>query len=143
MPNFVSKDGVWYPANEKVGLTDHKGTDGRKKGDPYVYEGPDRAALFELFKAGVETFGGDFRHDAELLNRVRSLGFDSVDQYAQAVGYDPKKAEKEFKEKASKVTKHELPKKVEAIQKLGGGTDTSGQGNIRYGGFGQPDENKK
>lgn len=140
MPNYVSKDGVFYPANEKVGLVDHKGTDGRQPGDPYVYVGPDRAALFELYKAGVETFGVDFHHDAELLHRVKQLGFNNVDEYAKTVGYDKKKVEEEFTKKASVVNKHEIPKKVEAIKIMGGGMDSSGQGNEKHGGFGQPKE---
>jgi hypothetical protein len=45
-----------------------------------------------------------------------------------------------FEKKASVITKHELPEKVEAIKKLGGGQDTSGQGNDKYGGFGKPDD---
>ena len=40
-----------------------------------------------------------------------------------------------FKEKAAQVSKHELPKRVEAIKVLGGGQNTAGEGD-RYGGFG-------
>ena len=136
MPRYISKDGEWYPAKEKVSLIDHVGTDGRAPGEPYIYEGPDRAALFELFRAGVEKFGINFMHDPELKHRVQSLGFKSVKAYAKAVGYDPEKAKEEFEKKAAVVSKHELPKKVEAIRKLGGGVDTSGGGQDRYGGFG-------
>jgi len=143
MPNYVSKDGVWYPAKEKVGLINTSGkekeVDGKKvaPGEPYIYEGPDRAALFELFKAKVETFGVDFRTDPELINRVRQLGYKSVDEYAKIMGYDKEKIEKEFKKNASVVTKHELPKKVEAVKTLGGGKDFAGQGQDKFGGFGE------
>ena len=142
MPQFISKDGVWYPAKEKVALIDHKGTDGRQPGEPYIYEGADRAALFELYKAGVETFGVDFHRDPELLHRVKNLGFKDIDEYANAVGYDKEKIEAEFKKKAEVVSKHDIPKKVKAIQKLGGGIDTTGQGEDKYGGFGQPKDIK-
>ena len=136
MPRYVSKDGIWHAANEKVALTDHKGTQGRHPGDPYIYEGPDRAALFALYQAGVETFGIDFHHDAELLHRVKNLGFKDIDEYALSVGYDKERVEKEFKKRAAVVTKHEIPKKVKAIENLGGGIDTTGSGADRYGGFG-------
>ena len=136
MPRYISKDGVWYAAKEKVSLIDHKGTDGRQPGEPYIYEGPDRAALLEFFRAGVEHFGVDFHHDPELLHRVRQLGFKNVAEYAKSVGYDKEKVEKDFDEKAAKVSKHEIPKKVKAIEIMGGGTDTSGGGQDRLGGFG-------
>ena len=131
-PRWVSKDGVWHPAKEHVVLPHLAGTKNE------VYDGPDRAALFELYKVKKETLGHDFRKDADLINRVRQLGYESVDEYAKAMGYDQEKVEQEFKEKASSVTKHELPKRVEAIKTLGGGKDFAGQGEDRYGGFGKP-----
>ena len=131
-PNWISKDGVWHPAKEHVVLPHLVGTERE------VYDGPDRAALFILYKEKKETLGMNFRHDPELINRTRQLGFKSVDEYAKAMGYDKEKVEKNFEEKAAQVTKHELPKKVDAIKKLGGGRDTSGQGNDTYGGFGKP-----
>ena len=141
MPKYISKDGVWHPAKEKVPLVDHKGTDGRKKGDPYIYEGPDRAALLELFRAGEDHFGRDFHHDADLLRRIRELGYKNINDYAKAVGWDKEKVEKDFNEKAAKVNVHDLPKKVKAIQQMGGGKDLSGGGQDRLGGFGtQPEK---
>ena len=137
MPNWISKDGVWHPAKEHAVLPHLSGTDRE------VYDGPDRAALYELYKLKVTTLGKDFRKDVDLINRVKQLGYENVDQYAEAVGYNKEEVEKNFEEKASKVTKHELPEKVAAIKKLGGGTDTSGQGNDAYGGFGEPGDNKK
>ena len=144
-PSWISKDGVWHPAKEKVGLTNLSGKtkviEGKKikAGDPYVYEGPDRAALFELFKEKVETLGNDFKKDPDFLNRIRNLGF-KLDEYLQAVGYDAEKIEKDFKAKALKVQKHEIPEKIEAIETLGGGGDSSGGGKDKYGGFGPQPE---
>jgi len=146
MPRYISKDGEWHPAKEKVGLTNitkqDKEVDGKivKPGEPYVYEGPDRAALFELYKEGVDKLGRNFKNDPDFIARVRQLGFKDVSEYLKIIGYDEAEVEKKFNEKASAVSKHELPKKVEAIKKLGGGQDTSGQGNDTYGGFGKPDD---
>ena len=131
MPNYVSIDGKWHAAKEHVVLPHLQGT------DKEVYDGPDRAALFEMFKAGVASFGKEFRHDAEFLLRVKNLGFDNVEDYLKYVGYDEEKVKKTTEEKVSKVTKHSLPKRVKAIKKLGGGTDFAGQGDDKYGGFGE------
>ena len=37
MPTYISRDGLWEPAKEKVAIKD-------KNGEPIVYDGPDRAA---------------------------------------------------------------------------------------------------
>lgn len=142
MPRYVSNKGVWFPAKERIALKNLSGktkvVDGKEiePGDDYIYEGPDRAALFELFKEGVETFGQDFRKNPEFLQGVRNQGFPSVEEFLKFIGYDEKKAEEEFEKKASKVHKDEIPKRVEMVRTLGGGTDTSGGGQDRYGGFG-------
>lgn len=142
MPKYVSKEGVWYPAKERIALKNLSGktkiVDGKEiqPGDDYIYEGADRAALFELFKAGVETFGQDFRKNPEFLQAVRNQGFQNVDEFLKAMGYDEKKALEEFEKKASVIHKDELPEKVKMVQILGGGQDTSGGGQDRYGGFG-------
>jgi hypothetical protein len=133
MPNYVSKDGVWYPAKEKVGLV-------KKDGTPYVYSGEDRAALYELWQQKVETLGIDFRHDPDLLSRIKSLGFNDIDDYLKSIGYDKEAVEKNFKKNAAVVNKHELPARIAAIETMGGGTDTSGQGNDIPGGFGEPEK---
>lgn len=132
MSRFISKDGVWHPAKEKVALTNHK------TGEPYIYDGADRAALFELFQQKVETLGQDFRFDSDLLNRIRQLGYKDVEEYLKFIGYNKEKVEADFKKNATMVSRHELPEKVAAIEKMGGGTDTSGQGNDIPGGFGKP-----
>lgn len=146
MPRFVSKDGVWFPAKEKVSLTNItdkvKVVDGKEiePGDPYIYEGPDRAAEFELFQAGVKNFGIHFKDDPDLINRARQLGYKDVAEYAKAVGYDAEKVRQEFEKNAAVVTKHELPERKEGIKTFGGGRDFSGQGNDVPGAFGKPKE---
>ena len=141
MPSWISKDGVWHPAKEKVGLTNLSGKtktiSGKsiKAGDLFIYEGPDRAALFELYKEKVETLGMDFKKDIDFINRVRQLGY-TIDDYLKAVGYDAEKVEKDFKEKAQEIQKHEMPERIKSIETLGGGGDSSGAGADKYGGFG-------
>lgn len=143
MPKWVSQEGVWHPRNEKVALVNNSekvkkiGDQEVGPGEPYIYEGPDRAALFQLFQEKQESLGGDFRHDAEFLLRVKNLGYRDLDDYLSSIGYDSEKAVKLTEEKLSRVNKHELPKKIKAIETLGGGKDFSGQGNDKAGGFGE------
>ena len=131
MPKWISRSGKWYPQNEKVGLIN-------KQGEPYIYDGADRAALFVLWQDKVETLGMDFKIDPELLMRVKQLGFKDMAEYLAYIGYDEKKVEEQFKKNASVVNMHELPAKIQAIEKMGGGVDTSGQGGDILGGFGKP-----
>jgi len=130
MPRWVSKGGKWYPAKEHVVLPHLAGT------DKEVYDGPDRAALFELFQQKVEHLGMDFRHDPELLNRIKNLGYENIDDYCKSVGFDEEKMNKEFEEKAAVIKSHEIEKRVEAINTPGGGIDTSGGGQDKTGGVG-------
>lgn len=142
----ISKEGVWYPAKEKVGLVNRSGKVIEVNGqqiapeDPYIYEGPDRAFLYQLYeidKSGkTTTMGQDFRKTPDFLEMVRKLGFASVDSYLEFVGYDKSEAEQKFNTEASEINKHELPKRVKAIKVLGGGRDYSGGGQDRYGNFG-------
>ena len=154
MPNYVSHGGEWHPAKERVALKNISGktiknpsdasskfaNEEIKPGEDFIYEGADRAALYELWLNKSETLGMDFRQDAELINRVRQLGYKSVAEYAKLMGYDANKAKEEFDKKATVVVKHDLPAKVEAINTLGGGNDSSGSGNDRFGDFGVPKE---
>ena len=151
MPNWISKDGVFHPAKEKVALVNNskkaitnpseEGTRGFgqivEPGEPFIYEGPDRAAMFALFQAKQETLGMDFHTDADLINRVRQLGYKSVDEYAKVMGYDKVKVEEDFKAKASVIVKHDLPQRVKELNIMGGGSDTSGSGADIIGGFGE------
>ena len=58
---------LWHPAKEHVVLPHLAGTKNE------VYDGPDRAALLELFKQKVETLGQDFRTNPEFLQAIRIL----------------------------------------------------------------------
>lgn len=142
MPRYISKDGVWFPAKEKVGLENKSNKEievnGEKvaPGDPFIYEGPDRGAVIELHKAGEETLGTNFENDPDLVDRVRQRGYKDMKEYKKKMGYDAEKAEKEFNEKASIVNKHELPKRAKAIEIMGGGR---GGGKYEKGGFGKPE----
>ena len=144
MSTYVSKSGTWHPAKEKVGGLTNKSKKTIvvnekeiKPGDPFIYEGPDRAALLELYREKVETFGQDFRKDPDFINRVRQLGY-TTESYLKAVGYDEEQVEKDFKKNAQVVQKHEIGEKVKTINTLGGGIDTSGGGADAYGGFEKP-----
>ena len=153
MPRFVSVLGKFFPAKERATLFNSKDEEIKNPSapysryheetvpskSPYIYEGPDRAAMFQLWKEGnLEYLGEDFRKSPEFLKLLRDFNFKSSKSYFDYIGYNIKLAEEKAMELAEKVTGHELPNKVEEIKKLGGGSDTSGQGNIRYGGFGQP-----
>lgn len=141
MPSYISEGGIFKPAKEHVVLPHLTGTENE------VYDGPDRAAELELAQAHgvdaagkpkVDHFGIDYRHDPDVINRARSLGYKDVTEYTQAMGYNgtPEQEKVEIIEKKKTVITHKEPKRREANAKLGGGTDTSGQGNDKLGGFG-------
>lgn len=148
MPTYHSNKGVWHPAKERVALknysdksiknpsTDEKLKDEEvKPGEDFIYSGPDRAALYDLWQAKVNTFGTDFRTDPEFLQAVRNMGYSSYKKYLKDIGYDEKKVDEEFAKKAEEITLHDLPKKVKAIDMLAGGMDTAGGGNDIKGAF--------
>jgi len=147
MPTYVSDKGVWSPAKEVIGLTNvseksfkYKGKT-IKPGQPFVYEGADRAALQELHAQKVETLGSDFRHDPEFRQAVRNQGFENVEEYLKYMDYDEKADSEKFKKMATKVTAHEMPEVVKEIKQMGGGKDFSGnRGNDVIGGFGEQRE---
>lgn len=169
MPTWVSdENGKWHPAKETAGLTnisdksitiEQTASDGKKfkvtvpPGGPYVYEGPDRAAMFQWWEEngkpdaktikGMEgniTFGEDFRSNTEFMEqyaKFRSMfGFQTVEEYLKYIGYDSEKAHQRFLEKASVVAKHDLPNRIQESRKLGGGKDYANIENSVYGGFG-------
>ena len=72
MPSYVSDSGVFHPAKERAALT-RVLPDGTT--EPYIYEGPDRAACFEIWnqdKTGnTTTMGIDFHDDPEMINRAK------------------------------------------------------------------------
>jgi hypothetical protein len=149
--NFVSKDGVWFPGKERVSLKNLSGKvltnpseEGSKyygeqvqPGDDFIYEGPDRAAMFHLYKEKQDTLGQDFRQNPDMIGIARQFGFKNVDAYAKAMGYDKLKVEEDFLKKASVVAKHYLPTKAKEVLIMGGGQDSSGGGADIIGGFGE------
>lgn len=171
MSNWISDErGVWHPAKENVALknnsnktieieqTDVSGVKFKKlipPGSSYIYEGPDRAAMFQWWEEngkptaeqmkdktdGNVTFGDDFRKNSEFMEyygKFRQMfGFKDVEEFLKYLGYDPKKSHNRFLEKASMVNTHDAPNRIEELQRLGGGTDNANPGkNLRYGGFG-------
>jgi len=155
MPNYISKGGKWYPRAERVALKNNSketiknpSTDEKlkkeeiKPGQDYIYSGPDRAALFELWKAKVDHLGTDFRKNPDFLQACRNMGYTSYKTYLKDIGFNEEKMEKDFAEKATVVTSHELPDKVKAIDRLAGGKDTSGGGLDKKGAFGSPPDLK-
>lgn len=161
MPSYISKEGEWSPKKEIVALTNN-GPDFTdpvtkrliKHGQPYIYEGPCRAALFELWEsAGKPTnidskekakelkMGSNFRKSPEFLQMLRDLNFKSAEEYLAWVGYDATKAEEDFKGKASIVTTHDLPTRVAEVKRIGGGDNKANPGrDVKYGGFGEPQD---
>jgi len=156
MPSWVTDElGRWFPKKEKVALknngneamvnpsatwSNHYG-EVIQPGEPYIYEGPDRAAMLQLFEEKTEWLGSDFHMDPELISRVKQLGYPDVESYAVVMGYDRVKAKKRFEEATASINKHEPPPKVKPIDALGGGLDTTGGGQDTKGGFGEPQLN--
>jgi hypothetical protein len=139
MPSYVSLEGVFYPAKEHAVLPHLSGT------DKEVYDGPDRAAEFELAQAfGVDadgkpkvtTFGMDFRTNPDFINYVRQQGFTNIDEYLKFIGYDATAAKMVFDKKAAVIIKHQEPVRKPEPVIMGGGIDTSGKGGDLIGGFG-------
>lgn len=172
MPTWISDEkGILHPAKESVALrnisdkpikvtqTDDEGkkfTKTVKVGGEYIYEGPDRAALFQWWEEngkpdasrmkemqGKVTFGEDFKTNTEFREqyaKARNMfGFNSVEEYLKYLGYENfDKVKEEFNKKASVVNVHEMPTRMNEIKKLGGGSNTArgSKDPDRYGGFG-------
>lgn len=170
MSTYIADErGVWHPAKERVALknlsnkaieVEQTSTDGKKfkqsipPGSDYIYEGPDRAAMFQWWEEngkpsaekmkemeGHVTFGQDFRTNSEFMEQYskfrQMFGFSDVEAYLKYLGYDSVKTHAKFLQNASVITTHDAPSRIEEIQKLGGGTDHANPGkNLRYGGFG-------
>lgn len=143
MPRYNSKLGNWTPAMERVVLPH------APKGKE-VYEGPDRAALWEMQQAGlidkngnkVGEMGTYYKTDPELIIRAKNAGFATVDEYLKIFGFDEAKAEEDFKQKHGEVANHNAKQVKEALKELGGGQDKYNPENNRYGDFGLPHELK-
>ena len=154
MPRFVSIMGKFYPEKERVVLKNTTNNvlinpsaeyskyagEEVQPGAEFIYEGPCRKAMTQLYKEGLEYYGQDFRKSPDFLEVLRKFNFKNDKEYFKFYGIDVEKEVEQSESRIAKITSHELPSKVEAIQKIGGGIDTSGQGNERYGGFGLPKE---
>lgn len=174
MPTWISDEkGQWHPAKERAALKnisdksieiEQTSVDGKKfkqliePGADYIYEGPDRAAMFQWWEEngrpdadtmkkleGNVTFGEDFRSNTEFMEQYAKFrnmfGFKDVEEYLKYIGYDAEKSRKRFQEKASIVAKHDLPARSPELKKLGGGDDKANPGkNQKFGGFGSYEE---
>ena len=130
MPRFISKNGDWKPAKEKVALTNPK------TGEPFVYEGPDRAAQEMMKEMGVTSLGTHFSQDPEWINRVRQLYSMSMPEYMKMMGYDEKTSLEEFEKKMKEVNLHSDPKRNKAARQRSGGANTAGNSGHYEGDFG-------
>lgn len=172
MSRWISdENGKLHPAKEQVSLKNLSGksmkveitSDAGKKftktvppmGD-YIYEGPDRAAMYQWWEEngkptaedimampeGSITMGENFRTNQEFMDFYakyrQSMGFQNMAEFLTYLGYDEAKQKKRFEEKAQVVSLHELPDRVPEIKKVGGGDDRANPGkNIRLGGWGE------
>ena len=137
MPTFISDEGVWVPAKEKVALEKTNPETGEK--EPFIYEGPDRAALEMLKDMDMEEqgyMGTHFSENMELFELARGRGYNSVEEYVEKLGYNSKKAKELVAKYKSKYQTHTLPEKIQGKKFQGGGTNTAGTGNDLEGGFG-------
>lgn len=130
MPKWVSKDGVCVPSKERVALTD-------KNGEPYIYEGPDRAAVEYLKEQGVESLGVHFSQDPELIARVRQIHNISMKEYMDMCGYDENTTRAKFDKHLNEVNIHENPARKPGLKPRTGGINTAGEGHYA-GDFGDP-----
>lgn len=156
MPTFVSDKAKWFAAKETVNLVNNSDKEikssyifGTKKEgvaepkEPFIYRGPDREALKMLEESGADHLGMDFRKDPEFRQTIRNQGFQDTEEYLKDIGYDEEADAKKFKERASVVSAHEIPKRVKEIKIMGGGRDQTGNvENDTIGGFGDERQRK-
>ena len=141
MPRFVSKEGIWIPKKEKVALEKKNPETGEV--EPYIYEGPDRAALKMLKDMNAEEdgyIGTHFTLNPDMYELARQRGYDNVEEMMEKLGYNAKRAKEIAQKKLEEYTKHEAPERKPAAKFRGGGVNTASDSNIedRYGGFGEP-----
>jgi hypothetical protein len=153
MATWVSKRGKLFPARERIALENKSDKAIKYNGEiiepgmQFMYDGPDRQALKELSESGEDHLGQDFIDSNEFLQMVHESRFKGdVDAYLKSVRYDFDKDEEDFEKRAVEVSSHEIPKKVNEINIMGGGRDMSqgSQGtNDVIGGFGDFRERPK
>lgn len=170
MSTWVSDEkGLLHPAKEQVGLInrgnksikiEQTSDDGKKftktisPGGSYVYEGPDRAAMYQWWEengkptaeqiaalpAGSVTMGSNFQTNQEFMDFYakyrQAFGFQNMGEFLTYLGYDAVKQKKRFEEKSQVVNVHEISERVPEVKKVGGGDDRANPGrNIRAGGW--------
>lgn len=142
MSTWISKNGVQVPAKEKVALVNDTGktiiVDGKPvaPGEPYIYEGPDRAATEYLKSEGVTHLGRNFWEDPELIGRVRQIHQCSMKEYMDMMGYNEKTTEDEFNKKLSEVNLHKETPRKSGSKFNSGGRNTAGNSGHIEGDFG-------
>ena len=126
MPSWNSKDGVWTPAKEKVALYN-------KEGEPFIYEGADRAATDYLQETGEEFLGKPFYDDPEIIDRAHERR-QTVDEFCKVKLNPAAKREAAFKEAEAKVNMHHAPSRKSAEKIINsGGRNTAGSGHLEGG----------
>ena len=155
MPRFISDEGVWVVAKERVSLKNetekvqtNPSVEGSKyygeqvqPGEDFIYEGPDRAALqmlkeLDLHEQGY--MGSHFTESPELFELARTKGYDNVEDYVKKLGYKSDKAKELVAKYKTTYATHSGPAKVKGKEFMGGGKNTAGTGNDLKGDFGDP-----
>ena len=142
MGTWVSKDGEFFPAKEKVSLVNTTGktivVNGKSVGpdEPYIYEGPDRGATEYLQEQGVKSLGQKWYNDPEIISRIRQVHNCSIEEYKQMMGYDEKTTSEEFEKKFSQVNLHKDPPRKQGSRFNSGGKNTAGNSGHIEGDFG-------
>ena len=122
MPRYNSDLGKWRPAKEKVGLTN-------EAGEPYIYEGPDRAALEVLKEQGFEEqgyMGEDFRDNADSIEVAAKFKCADPEEYARKRGWNPEKSKETLEANSKVVHGHKAPERKQATKPQGGGVHIQG-----------------
>lgn len=136
MPSWISKGGVWEPAEEyAVNPNAPKGQE--------IYKGPDREAVKILKEEGVDHLGTALP-DADMLRLARSLGYDSIDKYlAEMVPGAKERSEAAYKKAKGIVEDHKDVPRIKGTDFEGGGKNTAPGADPkshRKGGFGEKPE---
>jgi hypothetical protein len=156
MASWISEEGVFFPANERVSMmneTDEEIDNPSIEGSqyygmkvpprsPYVYEGPCRDALKVLHDLGLEEQGymGDhFSQNEKMRDLAREFNCKDVAEYVKkTTNYNSDRAKEIVAEYKKKSITHGPLHKVANVRPSGGGTNTTGKGNDMEGAIGTP-----
>ena len=127
MPKYVSDEGNWKPAKERVAPKDKDGVD-------FIYEGDDRAALEEMKLGNVTS--RKFYEDPEMIARVRQIHNCSMAEYMTMMGYDEKVSKETFEKNIAEVNTYQPPKRKPQQRQRSGGQNTAGESGHYEGGLG-------